>query len=160
MLRSSTFPRPAISKFRNVYDQVDTDYAYGYLRFSLLLKLREIALFCRHNDTRRHRHIGEIRKIALWFGPFPQLGCCRRLLYGHMLYVPTKWREQVKELVVALEALTAAQASLMSREMVELLMPHFTSICLRILPALADERSKEERSVKTESTDSDSYSTY
>jgi hypothetical protein len=65
--------------------------------------------------------------------------------------------------VVALTPLTAAQASLMTLEMDELL---FYPILrrLRIRPpytfrTLADDKCKEERSVKTES-DSESYSTY
>jgi hypothetical protein len=128
----------------------------------LLWKLREIALFCEHNDTRRRRLIEVIGGIALWSGPISQLGCCKRLLYKHMLYVPTEWREQVKELVAALNPLSTSHATLMSLEMDELL---YRPILRRLgllhhLDALADEKCKEERSVKTESTDSDSYSTY
>lgn len=120
-------------------------------------------------DTRRHRLLEEFREIALWFGPIPQRGCCKRLLYSHMLYVPSEWREQVKELVVALKALTAAHASLMWLEMDELLYRPMVRRVLRHRPAIlaefpwADEKCKEERSVKTESTestDSDSYSSY
>jgi hypothetical protein len=74
-----------------------------------------------------------------------------------MLRVPAEWRKQVEELVVALKALSAAQASLMSREMFDLLCPrHFR----RSPRALANEKGKEEMFANTESTDSDSYSAY
>jgi hypothetical protein len=43
MPRPSTFPRPAISKFRNVYEQIEDEFG----RRSLLLKLLMIAIhFC------------------------------------------------------------------------------------------------------------------
>jgi hypothetical protein len=78
MLRSSTFPRPAISKFRNVYEQI----VYELGRMALLWRSRDIADLVRYTDARRHRRpIEGIREIALWSGPIPQLGCCKRLLY-------------------------------------------------------------------------------
>jgi hypothetical protein len=146
-----------MSKFRNVFDQFKLDLT----RRILVLKLWEIARYCRHDETGRYRLIGEIRKIAIWSGPCPQLGYFKRLLYGHRLYVPTEWREQVKELVAALKALDAAQISLMSGEMFELLMPLFPPR-RHSPPALANanEKGKKGKCVETESTDSDSYSTY
>jgi energy-converting hydrogenase Eha subunit A len=98
-----------------------------------VLKLWEINRFCRHDETGRYRLIGKIRKIAMWSGPIPQLGYFKRLLYGHRLHVPTEWRKQVKELVVALKALDAAQISLMSGEMFELLMPLFPPVVAALL---------------------------
>jgi hypothetical protein len=123
--------------------------------------LWEIAAFFRFtdDDTCRQRRIERHFNIAMWFGPVSQLGCCRRLLYLHGLHIPAEWREQIKELVVALKALTATQASLMDWEMVELLDPRlFRRLCRP--PALADEKGKEERYMKTESTDYDSYLFY
>lgn len=153
MLCSSTFPRLAISKFRNVYEQIEDNF----VRSILLGSLEEIAFFFRLTDDgiRRELYIEPRFEIALWFGPDSQLGCCSRLLYGYTLRVPTEWRKQVKDLEVALKALTAVQASFMSWEMDELLNPRLFRQ-LRSYPTSADEKVKEERSTKTESTDSDS----
>jgi hypothetical protein len=153
---------PAISKFRNVYEQIEDTF----VRVRILGGLWEIAVFFRHtdDDTCRQRRIERRFHIAMWFGPVSQLGCCRRLLYLHGLHIPAEWREQVEELVVALKALTAAQASLMSWEMEELLLRELLGpqIFRQVYgpPALADEKGKEEMCTKTESTDSDSCSTY
>jgi hypothetical protein len=105
MLRSSTFPRPAISKFKNIYEQIEDEF----VRSILLGGLWDFALFFRHtdDDTRRQRYIEKEIDITMWFGPVCQLGCCKHLLYDHMLRVPAEWREQVEELVVALKVLTA-----------------------------------------------------
>jgi hypothetical protein len=103
MLRSSTSPRPAISKFRNVCAQIER----VIWKMSLLWRLGDIAIhFSRDiTDTRnQHRLIEEIREIALWFGPTSQLGWWKRRLYRYMLHVPAEWREQVEGLVVALKA--------------------------------------------------------
>jgi hypothetical protein len=163
MLRPSTFPRPAISKFRNIYEQIEDEFGRRCLR----LKLSTIAIhFCRDiTDTRnQHRTIENFREVALWYSPISQLGCCKRLLYGYRLPSPTEWREQVERLVVALKALNATQAKSMSQEMMKLYCPHifyyvrsrsYRALALR----LAKEKGKEERCGKTESTDSDSYST-
>lgn len=131
----------------------------------MLWTLWEIAHFCRHTDTRgRHRLIEEIREIAKWVGPVSQLGYCKRLLYDYHIYAPAEWREQLKEVVVALKPLTVAQASLMSLEMVEILRPHLLlrpqcPRLRRIPPALTNEKGKKDKGENTESTDSDSYST-
>jgi hypothetical protein len=157
MLRSSTFPRLAISKFRNVYEQLEC----GFVKSLVLHGLWYIARFFRHtdDDTRRQRFIKSEIEVAKWFGPTPQLGC-ERLLYGcYGLYIPAEWRKQVKELMVALKPLTAAQASLMWWEMVELLRLH-CSRRRRSPPALANEKGKKDKGAETECTDSDSYSTY
>jgi hypothetical protein len=159
MLCSSTFLRPATIKFWNVYEQMEGIHG----TWGLLWRLWRIAYFCQHTDTRHYCHhlIEGIRRIALWHGPIPQLGCRKRLLYKFMLHVPTEWREQVKELVTALKPLTAAHASLMSLDMEELVYRPI-SRRLRTPPALVTEKDKEERCEDNESTDSDSdsYSTY
>jgi hypothetical protein len=157
MLRSSPFPRPAIRKFKNVYEQIECEFIGSIL----LGGLWNFALFFRHtdDDTLRQRYIEKEIEIAMWFGPVSQLGCWRGLLYRHMLLVPTEWRVQVQELVMALKVLTAVQASLMFREMWDLLCPRpFRRLLSR--PALTYKKGKEERCAETESTDSDSSSTY
>jgi hypothetical protein len=158
MLRSSTFPHQAISKFRNVYEQIEGET----WRLRLLRGLRWIALFFRHtdDDTVRQRYVYRVIEFALLSGPASQLGCWKRLLYDYSwgLYIPAEWREQVEELAVALKALTAAQASLMFWEMWQLLDPRpFHRLGSR--PALAKKEGTEERCEKTEFTESDSEST-
>jgi hypothetical protein len=123
-----------------------------------------LSFFSRHaedDDTLRQRHIDEEIEFALWAGPASQLGCCKRLLYDYSwgLYIPAEWREQVEELVVALKALTAAQASLMNWQMWQLLGPRPLKR-LGSRPALLanNKEGKEERCEKTVSTGPDSES--
>jgi hypothetical protein len=137
-------------------------------REDLMTRLEDIALF-----VHRHRHIEtDIRETAMWYGPVPQLGFCTRLAYCTELHTPAEWREQVEELLVALKALTAAHASLMVWEMAELLSPRtFRNLQLRksrqLWKLCKEEKlsmkravGTEERCMKTESTDADSYSTH
>jgi hypothetical protein len=141
----------------------------------LLWRLRGVALFSfwhrdDDTDTLRQRYIEKEIEYVLWAGPASQLGCWKRLLYDNSwgLYIPAEWREQVDELVVALKALTTAQALLMYGEMRQLLDPRpFHRLGSR--PLLANRDGKEERCEKTESTESESdsestacgsYSTY
>jgi hypothetical protein len=167
MLRSSTQRfQTAISKFQNVYEQIEKEL----WRKQLIYELMHIALLFRrpfYDETRRHRHIEtDFRDTAMWCCPISQYGCCKRLLY-YMLHIPAEWREQVEELVVAMKALPAAQAELMSWEMLELLGPRYYRGLRHIHMRHKEEDllmkiavGKEERYVRTESTDSDSYSTY
>jgi hypothetical protein len=136
---------PATSKFRNVYEQIDDEW----WRKNLMDTLGKIALYFRHpcDDTRRHRHIEtDFRETAMWSGPVSQLGYCKRLLYCFGLHA--EWRKQVEELVVALKALTAAQASKMAWEMLELLDPGAFRT-YRYLRAM--NRREEEKCVDAES---------
>jgi hypothetical protein len=116
---------PAISKFRNVYEQMEDEY----WREHLMSRLDDIALF-----VHRHRHIETyIRETAMWHGPLSQLGCWKRSLYRNGLHIPAEWRKQVEELLVSLKTLTAAQIRLMAWEMLELLSSPstFHSLCRR-----------------------------
>jgi hypothetical protein len=118
---------PAISKFRNVYEQMENEYWREHLKS----RLEDIALFVHRH---RHRHIETyIRETIMWHGPVSQLGCCKRSLYRNGLHVPAEWRKQVEELLVALKTLTAAQVRSMAWEMAELLSSPstFHSLCRR-----------------------------
>jgi hypothetical protein len=127
----------------------------------LLMDLLGFALRFRHTDTcHQHRRIADMRETVLWSGPISQHGCCKRLLYGYKLHVPTEWREQVEGLVVAMKALNAAQTSLLSQEIMKLYRPRTFHRIRRSAIALANKQGKEDRYAETESTDSDSYSTY
>jgi hypothetical protein len=138
-------------------------------------KLMLIYIF-RHADTSlplpltRH-HIIEIhfRWSAMISCPVSQLGFCTRLAYCTELHAPAEWREQVEELLVALKASTAAQVSMMVWEMAELLSPRtFRSLQIMKEDQLMKKKKlsmkravdTEERCMRTESTDADSYSTY
>jgi hypothetical protein len=127
---------------------IDTHFRYSY-----------------YDETRRHRHIEtDFRAAAMCCCPLSQYGCFKRLLH-HMLHSPAEWRKQVEELVVAMKALTDAQAELMSWEMIELLDPCLYRRLRRYLMRYKEEdslmKSEEDRCVRTESTYSDSsYSTY
>jgi hypothetical protein len=167
MLRSSTFPHQAISKFRNIYEQIED-------KSGLLMTLLGISLstvWFANDDTQRQRHIEDIHETTLWSGPISQLGCCKRLLYAYKLHAPAEWREQVEELVAALKDLTAAQAWTISSAMMKLLRPdiyyHTRKTRLAFLAKkegkelafLAKKEGKEELCEKTESSESDSEST-
>jgi hypothetical protein len=160
MPRSSTLPHQAISKFRIVYEQIEGEPR----RWSLMGGLWEIALFAPPTDdaTRRERYIDEEMGIVMWLGPISQLGCRKRLLYNWCcgLYIPGEWRKQVKELIVALKALTNAQASLMFWRMLQLLDPRrFHRLSRSRLPLVRTTGGKEEWCEKTKATDSDFEST-
>jgi hypothetical protein len=131
----------------------------------VIMSLGKIAFIFWHTDhtTRRHHHIEtDFREAAMMSAPVSQLGCCKRLLHHCFIYFPRGWREQVEELVVALKVLTFAQASLMAWEMLELLNPRIFRHLFRahVVCLMKSASDKEERCAKTESTDSDSYSTY
>jgi hypothetical protein len=159
MPRSSTFSHQAISKFRNVYEQIECDD----MRWSLMGGLWVMALSFRptDDDTQRQHYIDEDIGIAIWLAPTSQLGCCKRLLYNWCcgLYIPAEWREQVEELMVALKALTTAQASLMFWEMLQLLDPRRFHRFRGLPPLLANHKEGEQWCEKTKATDSDSEST-
>jgi hypothetical protein len=121
-----------------------------------------------NDTTQRERYVDEEMGIVMWCCPTSQLGCCKRLVYNWCcgLYVPAEWRKQVKGLMVALKALTTAQASLMFWEMLELLDPRrFHRLSRSRLPLVRTTGGKEEWCEKTKATDSEStesgsYSTY
>jgi hypothetical protein len=129
----------------------------------LIGELKVIPIFFRHpyyDETRYHRHIEtDFRQAALRSYPISQYGC-----YFH---TPAEWREQVEELVAALKALTFAQVSLFDWFMLELSHPSSSRFLRHIQMRQKEEdllmknaADKEETCVETESTDSDSYSTY
>jgi hypothetical protein len=133
--------------------------------------LASISRYCRDDDTVVHHEIEIcLRWSAMNSGPVSQLGYCELLGYITELYIPAEWREEVEELLVALKALTAAQISSMVWEMAELLSPHtfrFLHYCrARQLKRTEEDLlmkkavDTEERSVTTESTDAESYSSY
>jgi hypothetical protein len=115
------------------------------------------------DTTRRERYVDERIGIAMWLGPTSQFSWCKRLLYNWCcgLYIPAEWRKQVEELMVALKALTTAQASFMFWEMLQLLDPsRFHLLSRRRLPLVRTKEGKEEWCEKTKAADSDSESTY
>jgi hypothetical protein len=170
MLPSSTERlhfQTAISKFHNVYEQIETDLWRKLLTVRLMNIAQSEFLFRRwsyRDETRHHRRIEtDFRHTAMW--SCPTTGCFKHFLLYYLQQIPAGWREQVEDLVVAMKALTAAQAVLMAWEMVELLDPFLYRgnyfLHMRHKEEVLLMKSEEERCVRTESTDCDSsYSTY
>jgi hypothetical protein len=109
----------ASNKFWKLYEQIEDEEA----RSDLLGSLNSIFVLFPDNDTLRHHYVEtEFRKMAMMCGPEAQLGWCKRLYCR--AYQPTaEWREQVKELVVALKAITTNECEILWWKMCESAYP-------------------------------------
>jgi hypothetical protein len=116
---------PASSKMRDAFDQIEDEY----WRKSVMFRL-SYASSLRHSDdeTGYRRFIKtEFRETAIWSGPrdphsWRNSNCMQSI--SALTFKPTaEWKEQVKELVMALKVITSYQCSFIYMKMFELVQP-------------------------------------